>query len=394
MKHTIYMRGIPDWPDVNIRNQPGLTDTHVLFRAPKGWRATCSEVCDDPSGDHFEGQTYRWFFLTFADGQQGWARDDLLDLEGDCTSFGYGFYPVRTYAFVASGRLGDPEDQPVVFTEQAVCEAHVRRDIQSNVRAAPTIQAAQVGTLDPGLAVSILDVVDGDDPLPYRWIKVRHPDVAGYIREDLLVYSEACAAIGLRSEPESNPPVTGEANVDYRLEAPIKGSYWVTQEYAQPGGHRGVDLAATVGTGVYASGKGEVAYTVACTRCTANAPNFKSQGLSLWDAAAIADPAWGYGFGHHVVVRYAWQELPKATRDRLTLMSLSGAFAYVIYAHLSSIDVMDDETVRPGDRVGAVGNTGNSSGPHLHLEVRISLSDCETDLFNRQIINPRDMFTL
>jgi len=37
------------------------------------------------------------------------------------------------------------------------------------------------------------------------------------------------------------------------------------------------------------------------------------------------------------------------------------------------------QAVRRGDRIGAVGSTGNSSGPHLHLEIRTA----------EGLINPR-----
>jgi murein DD-endopeptidase MepM/ murein hydrolase activator NlpD len=41
------------------------------------------------------------------------------------------------------------------------------------------------------------------------------------------------------------------------------------------------------------------------------------------------------------------------------------------YAHLSTIDVNVGDDVAAGDRLGAVGSTGNSTGPHLHLEIRV-----------------------
>ncbi len=41
----------------------------------------------------------------------------------------------------------------------------------------------------------------------------------------------------------------------------------------------------------------------------------------------------------------------------------------VVYAHMSRVDVHTGQALTPGQVVGAVGNTGSSRGPHLHLEV-------------------------
>ena len=59
-----------------------------------------------------------------------------------------------------------------------------------------------------------------------------------------------------------------------------------------------------------------------------------------------------------------------------------GAYGYAVYlrhadgyetryAHLSRIDVQEGESVDRGQTVGRVGSTGASTGPHLHLEVRL-----------------------
>jgi murein DD-endopeptidase MepM/ murein hydrolase activator NlpD len=52
------------------------------------------------------------------------------------------------------------------------------------------------------------------------------------------------------------------------------------------------------------------------------------------------------------------------------------------YGHLSEIAVTPGQRIHRGDRIGNVGNTGRSTGPHLHYEVRV----------NNMPINPRRYF--
>lgn len=90
------------------------------------------------------------------------------------------------------------------------------------------------------------------------------------------------------------------------------------------GMHTGLDFPAGSGTPVTAAGRGCVSF-------------------------AAFDPG---GYGNAIAVRH-----------RLGMISF--------YAHLSRIDVRAGECVGAGQRIGAVGNSGRSSGPHLHFELRL-----------------------
>jgi murein DD-endopeptidase MepM/ murein hydrolase activator NlpD len=87
--------------------------------------------------------------------------------------------------------------------------------------------------------------------------------------------------------------------------------------------HEGVDIAAPWGTGVYVAAEGSVLRT----------------GY---------DPA---GYGRFVEIRHP---------NGMT----------TLYGHLSRLDVASGDAVEAGARIGLVGSTGRSTGPHLHFEVR------------------------
>jgi murein DD-endopeptidase MepM/ murein hydrolase activator NlpD len=102
---------------------------------------------------------------------------------------------------------------------------------------------------------------------------------------------------------------------------PITG-YTFTQDF-YPGIHYGVDLAAAVGTPVMAADSGTVVF-------------------AGWHNG---------GFGYLVVIDHG-----------------NGFQTY--YGHLLRINVRCSAGVSAGQVIGAVGSTGNSSGPHLHFEMQ------------------------
>lgn len=91
--------------------------------------------------------------------------------------------------------------------------------------------------------------------------------------------------------------------------------------------HSGTDIAVPEGTPILAAADGTVS--------TANA----------------TDP-WGGSYGYHVILDH-------------------GGGLQSLYAHCSAICVVPGQTVRQGEVIGYVGNTGKSTGTHLHFEVRV-----------------------
>ncbi|MET8178116.1 transglycosylase family protein [Streptomyces sp. NPDC005336] len=109
-------------------------------------------------------------------------------------------------------------------------------------------------------------------------------------------------------------PVSGPVTAAYG----IRGSRWAS------GHHTGVDFAVPIGTSVHAAAPG-----------------------------TVVAAGWGGAFGYQVIIRHA-------------------EGLYTQYAHLSALTVRTGQTVDAGRRIARSGNTGNTTGPHLHFEVRTS----------------------
>lgn len=109
-----------------------------------------------------------------------------------------------------------------------------------------------------------------------------------------------------------------------RFIVPTNGSF--TSPFGMRWGrlHAGVDIAAPIGTPIRAADSGRV---------------------------AIAGPTGGYG--NYTCIQH-------------------GGNLSTCYGHQSRIGVSVGTSVRQGQVIGAVGNTGNSTGPHLHFEVRVN----------------------
>lgn len=134
--------------------------------------------------------------------------------------------------------------------------------------------------------------------------------------------------------PEA-PPVTAVAEAAgpitrlIAFDTPVKG-YAINSPFGprhmagqKASNHEGVDIAAPQGTGVFVAAEGSVV-------------------RAGYDAA---------GYGRFVEIRHP---------NGMT----------TLYGHLNRLDVASGDKVEAGQRIGLVGSTGRSTGPHLHFEVR------------------------
>jgi len=97
-----------------------------------------------------------------------------------------------------------------------------------------------------------------------------------------------------------------------------------------------------------------------------------------------------FGFGHYVKLMFHYDDLPKHAQDILSdnLLNL-----FIIYAHLSDFNVKESDELSAGVPFAITGNTGNSTGPHLHLETRIAhITDIVKGRWTQQrIVNPLEI---
>jgi hypothetical protein len=118
-------------------------------------------------------------------------------------------------------------------------------------------------------------------------------------------------------------PVSGGAVGFGTFVWPANNHYLSGFDYRPDANHWGLDLAGNDGEGVYSTDAGVVVY-------------------AGWN---------NYGYGNMIMVDH-------------------GNNFQSLYAHLSGISVVCGQSVGQGDLIGAIGNTGRSTGSHLHFEIR------------------------
>lgn len=122
--------------------------------------------------------------------------------------------------------------------------------------------------------------------------------------------------------------------LDHKITTDYRYGYYYTEADVV---HTGIDISGTRGEPVLAAAQGKI--------------QFAGYGL-LNGGNDKKDP-----YGLAVMIRHDF--------------SYNGYTLYTVYAHLDNISVSKGDWVDTGTKVGVVGMTGATSGPHLHFEVRI-----------------------
>jgi murein DD-endopeptidase MepM/ murein hydrolase activator NlpD len=145
----------------------------------------------------------------------------------------------------------------------------------------------------------------------------------GILEDDLasLEAEQARVTAALQGTPDPGPVRQGSGQLIWPLNGPVTGSFGE----ARPGHmHAGIDISVAEGTPIRAADSGRVALM-----------------------------GWVGGYGNYTCVQHTG--------------SLS-----TCYAHQSSFATSNGANVSQGQVIGYSGNTGNSTGPHLHFETRIN----------------------
>lgn len=205
----------------------------------------------------------------------------------------------------------------------------------------------------------ILEVKQGEPNDYFKWIKVKYQGKEAWVREDFTRLTGSFGKFGYHEDAYPSPAPDSHWSRDYNETDPSIAI------------HYGWDHSGNVGATIQAGPKGGVVTkAMTCQKCGPEGASTVDKGFSLSDSRVLSDASWNYGYGHYVIVRYDNALLPASTHNYLGTKGWSGYHAFVMYAHLNKILCSEGQSLGPSQQLGTMGNSGNSTGTHLHLELR------------------------
>jgi murein DD-endopeptidase MepM/ murein hydrolase activator NlpD len=163
---------------------------------------------------------------------------------------------------------------------------------------------------------------------------------------DIIAYESNNLEFPYRLQPETEILVPG---------AVIGQFYWTAPK--EVAGSGGGQQWAVQGTGTYV--------WPVTGRCVTNFYWYGHPGLDV--SLAIGSPVVASDRG--TVTWASWASGPYFDYGNLVVINHGNGYE-TLYAHLNSINVYPGQVVEQGQYIGASGNTGRSSGPHIHFEIR------------------------
>jgi hypothetical protein len=145
---------------INTRTGPGTRNTIPFTARTETNNLTVLDVRPDEDNTSHNDKRYQWFQLRFSDGRTAWVRDDLINVSGDGSRFGYEVVMGTSYAFELTRAETDTSDQsaeqPTDATDIQDSDTEERPEIRATTDAASRVEPIDTETKDaPALPVDV-----------------------------------------------------------------------------------------------------------------------------------------------------------------------------------------------------------------------------------------------
>lgn len=217
----------------------------------------------------------------------------------------------------------------------ALCGFEEARELLAGAVSVETVTKESVYTCEPYGTIEVEDGelyvgerevvtagISGEKYVEYTTVKINGEQISRYMSGETVLTNPVNSVVHVGTKPSPKGTATGS------FTNPVSGN--LSSYYGARWGrtHKGIDVTAPAGTPIYAADGGTVIYS-----------------------------GWMSGYGNLIQIDHG-----------------NGYVTY--YAHCTELYVPVGTKVAQGDLIAAVGSTGNSTGNHLHFEVRNNGAVC------------------